>query len=74
MHFAVRRNALCSGEKWILRRLHYSKEKRNLSNDVCHCDSRFVGRTTQKLQERIKQHVPKAKRQKTTLTHEQGTH
>ena len=41
---------------------------------VCHCDSRYVARTTQRLQERIKQHVPKAIRQKTTLTQEQGTH
>ena len=41
---------------------------------VCHCDCRYVGRTTQRLQERIKQHVPKAKRQKTTLTQEQGNH
>ena len=40
---------------------------------VCHCDSRYVGRTTQRLQECIKQHVPKAIRQKTTLTLEQGT-
>ena len=40
---------------------------------VCHCDSRYVGRTTQRLQDRIKQHVPKAIRQKTALTHEQGT-
>ena len=41
---------------------------------VCHCDIRYVGRTTQRLQERIKQHVPKAIKQKTTLTQEQGTH
>ena len=41
---------------------------------VCHCNSRYVYRTTQRLQERIKQHVPKAIRQKTTLTQEQGTH
>ena len=43
---------------------------------VCHVDSQYipVGRTTQKLQERIKQHVPKAIRHKTTLTQEQGTH
>ena len=26
---------------------------------VCHCDSRYVGRTSQRLQDRIKQHVPK---------------
>ena len=26
---------------------------------LCHCDSRYVGRTSQKLQQRIKQHVPK---------------
>ena len=31
MHSAVRRNTLCSKEKWFLRRLHNSKEKRNLS-------------------------------------------
>ena len=28
----------------------------------CLCDSRFVGRTSQKLQDRIKQHVPKSNR------------
>ena len=33
-----------------------------------------VGCTTQRLQERIKQHVPKPIRQKTTLAQEQGTH
>ena len=26
---------------------------------VCHCDSRYDGRTSQRLQERIKQHIPK---------------
>ena len=26
----------------------------------CHCDSRCVGRTSQRLQERIKQHIPKS--------------
>ena len=26
---------------------------------LCHCDSLYVGRTSQKLQQRIKQHVPK---------------
>ena len=26
---------------------------------VCHCDSRYVGRTSQRLEERIKQHVPR---------------
>ena len=26
----------------------------------CHCDSRYVGRTSQRLQNRIKQHVPKS--------------
>ena len=41
---------------------------------VCHCDSWYIGRTTQRLQECIKQHVPKAIKQKTTLTQEQGTH
>ena len=41
---------------------------------VCHCDNRYVGRTTQRIQQRIKQHVPKAIRQKNTLIQEQGTH
>jgi len=27
---------------------------------VCHCDSRYVGRTSQHLEERIKQHIPKS--------------
>ena len=27
---------------------------------VCHCDCRYVGRTSQRLQDRIKQHIPKA--------------
>jgi len=26
---------------------------------VCHCDSRYVGCTSQRLEERIKQHIPK---------------
>ena len=39
----------------------------------CHCDSLYVGCTTQRLQERIKQHVPYAIRQKITFTQEQGT-
>ena len=28
-------------------------------NFSCHCDSRYVGRTSQQLQDRIRQHVPK---------------
>ena len=31
---------------------------------LCHCDSRYVGRTSQRLQQRIKQHVPKTILQK----------
>ena len=33
----------------------------------CHCNSRYVGRTSQRLQDRIKQHVPQWLRQQ--LTH-----
>ena len=33
---------------------------------LCHCDSRYVGRTSQRLQQRIKQHVPKTIRPKHT--------
>ena len=32
----------------------------------CHCDSRHVGRTSQRLQDRIKQHVPQWLRQQLT--------
>ena len=28
-------------------------------NFLCHCDSRYVGRTFQRLQDRVRQHVPK---------------
>ena len=31
---------------------------------LCHCDSRYVGHTSQRLQQRIKQHVPKTILQK----------
>ena len=33
---------------------------------VCHCDSRYVGRTSQPLQDRFGQHVPKSSRNKTS--------
>ena len=32
----------------------------------CYCDSRYVGRTSQRLQDRIKQHVPQWLRQQLT--------
>ena len=32
----------------------------------CHCDSRYVGRTSQRLQDRIKKHVPQWLRQQLT--------
>ena len=35
----------------------------------CHCDSRYVGRTSQRLQQRIKQHVPKTILQKHISQH-----
>ena len=31
---------------------------------LCHCHSRYVGRTSQRLQQKIKQHVPKTILQK----------
>ena len=36
-----------------------SSKQRNLPI-VCHCDSRYVGCTSQHLEERIKQHIPKS--------------
>ena len=37
----------------------------------CRCDARYVGRTTQRLADRIKQHVPTSIRAKSTITREQ---
>ena len=33
---------------------------------LCHCDSRYVGRTCQRLQDRTRQHVPKSIRNRTS--------
>ena len=35
----------------------------------CHCDSRYVGRASQRLEDRIKQHVPQWLRQQLTHPH-----
>ena len=39
---------------------------------LCHCDSRYVGRTSQRLEERIKQHVPKSITNPRTLANRQS--
>ena len=38
---------------------------------VCHCNSRYVGRTSQRLQDRIRQYVPKSIRNRTTQERKQ---
>ena len=38
---------------------------------VCHCDSRYVGRTSQRLQDRIRQHVSKSIRNRTSRERKQ---
>ena len=38
---------------------------------VCHCDNRYVGRTSQHLQNRIRQHVPKSIRNRTSQERKQ---
>ena len=38
---------------------------------MCHCDSRYVGRTSQRLQDRIRQHVPKSIRNRTSQERKQ---
>ena len=40
----------------------------------CHCDSRYVGRTSQRLQDRIKQHVSQWLRQQLTRPRRSQTH
>ena len=39
---------------------NYSITSKGVASFSCHCDSRYVGRTSQRLQDRIKQHVPKS--------------
>ena len=42
-------------------------QKSSVTNEYkCHCDSRYVGRTSQRLQDCIKQHVPQWLRQQLT--------
>ena len=45
--------------------LHAIQKSSVIYEYKCHCDSRYVGRTVQRLQDRIKQHVPKWLRQQT---------
>ena len=40
----------------------------------CHCDSRYAGRTSQRLQDYIKQHVPQWLRQQLTRPRRSQTH
>ena len=40
----------------------------------CHCDSRYVGLTSQRLQDRIKQHIPQWLRQQLTLPRRSQLH
>ena len=50
------RQLLPAAKKDVLPALHQSNI---VYQFLCHCDSRCVGRTSQRLQQRIKQHVPK---------------
>ena len=52
---------LPAAKKCVLPVLHQSNI---VYQFLCHCDSRHVGRTSQRLQQRIKQHVPKTILQK----------
>ena len=50
------RQLLPAAKKDVLPALH---ESNIVYQFLCHCDSQYVGRTSQRLQQRIKQHVPK---------------
>ena len=43
----------------------------NINEFLCRCEARFVGRTTQRLADRIKQHVPTSIRKKNNIVREQ---
>ena len=51
------RQLLPAAKKDVLPALHQSNI---VYQFLCLCDSRYVGRTSQRLQQRIKQHVPKS--------------
>ena len=51
------RHLLPATKKDVLPSHHYSNV---IYQFVCHCDIRYVGRTFQRLEERIKQHVPRS--------------
>ena len=55
------RQLLLEAKKDVLPVLHQSNV---IYQILCHCDSRYVGRTSQRLQQRIKQHVPQTILQK----------
>ena len=50
------RQLLPATQKDVLPASHHSNIVHQF---LCHCDSRYVGRTSQRLRQRIKQHVPK---------------
>ena len=50
------RQLLPAAKNDVLPALHQSNM---IYQFLCHCDSRYVGRTSQRIQLRIKQHVPK---------------
>ena len=58
------RQLLPAAQKDVLSALHQSNI---VYQFLCHCDSRYVGRTSQRLQQRIKQHVPKTFLQRHTF-------
>ena len=51
------RQLLPAIKKDVLPSHHYSNV---IYQFVCHCDSRYVGRTSQRLEDQIKQHVPRS--------------
>ena len=51
------RQLLPATKKDVLPSYHHSNV---IYQFVCHCNSRYVGRTSQRLEERIKQHVPRS--------------
>ena len=52
----ITRQLLTAAQKDVL---HASHQINIVYQFLCHCDSRYVDRTSQRLQQRIEQHVPK---------------
>ena len=62
---------ICFGAFWIYEFSNFRIRSCVVYEFSCRCEARYVGRTTQRLADRIKQHVPTSIRKKSNTVREQ---